>query len=80
MTNIPQTPDLTITRPRVRSGDRHNWQYNPMAAQLVAENKIFYVYLADGEAAIKKHAEMSGIPFSTITEVSQIFDPTTADN
>jgi hypothetical protein len=51
-----------------------------MAAQLVAENKIFYVYLADGEAAIKKHAEMSGIPFSTITEVSQIFDPTTADN
>jgi hypothetical protein len=34
---------------------------------------------ADGEAAIV-YAELSGIPFSTITEAAQIIDPTTANN
>ncbi|MCG6902037.1 MAG: DUF4242 domain-containing protein [Rhodobacter sp.] len=51
------------------------WQHS-----YVADNKTFCVYLAASEAEIKKHAELSGIPFTTITEVSQIIDPLTANN
>jgi hypothetical protein len=46
----------------------------------VAGDKTFCVYLADGEASIQKHAELSGIPFARITEVSQVIDPLTANN
>lgn len=38
------------------------------------------IYLADGEDSIRKHAELSGIPISKITEVPQIIDPLTANN
>ncbi len=56
-------------------GSAIQWQHS-----YVAGDKTFCIYLADGEAAIKKHAELSGIPFSKITEVSQVIDPTTANN
>ena len=55
--------------------NRVQWQHS-----YVAGDKTFCVYLADGEAAIQKHAELSGIPFSKITEATQIIDPTTANN
>jgi hypothetical protein len=44
----------------------------------VAADKTFCVYLAKDEAIIRKHAEMSGFPATTITEVSKTIDPTTA--
>ena len=44
----------------------------------VADNKTFCVYLAKDEAIIRKHAEISGFPASTITEVKKMIDPTTA--
>jgi Protein of unknown function (DUF4242) len=44
----------------------------------VAADKTFCVYLAKDEAAIRKHAEISGFPASKITEVKRIIDPTTA--
>ncbi len=56
-------------------GNAIQWQHS-----YVAGDKTFCIYLADGEDAIKKHAELSGIPFTAITEVSQIIDPTTANN
>ena len=43
----------------------------------VADNKTFCVYLATGEAVIRKHAEISGFPASKITEVRKMIDPTT---
>ena len=43
----------------------------------VADNKTFCVYLANDEAVIRKHAEISGFPASTITEVKKMIDPTT---
>lgn len=46
----------------------------------VAASKTFCVYFAQDEAVIKKHADLSGIPFSKITEVLQIIDPLTANN
>ena len=51
------------------------WQHS-----YVAGDKTFCVYLADDEDAIRKHAELSGIPFSKVTEVPQIIDPLTANN
>ena len=35
-------------------------------------------HLAEDEVAIHKHAEISGFPATTITEVKGIIDPTTA--
>ena len=44
----------------------------------VADNKTFCVYLAQDEATIRKHAEISGFPATKITEVRKMIDPTTA--
>jgi hypothetical protein len=44
----------------------------------VADDKTFCVYLASGEAIIRKHAEISGFPATKITEVKKSIDPTTA--
>ena len=43
----------------------------------VADDKTFCVYLAKDEAIIRKHAEISGFPATTITEIRAIIDPTT---
>ena len=45
----------------------------------VTGSKTFCIYLAESEEAIRKHAELSGFPANTITEVRRIIDPTTAD-
>lgn len=55
--------------------NRVQWQHS-----YVAGDKTFCVYLAEGEDVIREHAELSGIPVSTITEIPQIIDPTTANN
>ena len=44
----------------------------------VADDKTFCVYLAEDEAAIREHAELSGFPANRITEVRRTIDPTTA--
>lgn len=56
-------------------GSSIQWQHS-----YVAGDKTFCIYLATDEAAIKKHSELSGIPFSKVTEVPQIIDPLTANN
>jgi hypothetical protein len=40
--------------------------------------KTFCAYLAEDEAIIRKHAEISGFPATKITEVKRMIDPTTA--
>ncbi len=52
-----------------------HWQHSYVAA-----DKTFCIYLADSEDTIRKHAELSGIPVTRITEVPQIIDPLTANN
>jgi Protein of unknown function (DUF4242) len=44
----------------------------------VAADKTFCVYLAQDEAIIRKHAEISGFPANKVTEVRRMIDPTTA--
>lgn len=52
-----------------------HWQHSYVAA-----DKTFCVYLAPDEDAIRKHAELSGVHVTTITEIPQIIDPLTANN
>ena len=49
------------------------WQHS-----LVAGDKIFCVYLADDEAAIRKHSEISDIPITAIYPVDRVMDPSSA--
>jgi hypothetical protein len=56
-------------------GQRIQWQHS-----YVAGDKTFCIYLADGEDTIRRHAELSGIPVSRITEIPRIVDPLTANN
>lgn len=51
------------------------WQHS-----YVAGDKTFCVYLAKDEVTLMKHAELSGIPVASITEIPQIIDPLTANN
>jgi hypothetical protein len=44
----------------------------------VAGDKTFCVYLATDEAVIHKHAEITGFPATTVTEIRKMIDPTTA--
>lgn len=44
----------------------------------VARDKTFCVYLAEDEKSILEHAQLSGFPANTITEVPTVIDPTTA--
>lgn len=46
----------------------------------VTADKMFCVYLAEGKSVIQRHAEISGFPATTITEISKTIDPTAADN
>lgn len=45
----------------------------------VTGSKTFCIYLAESEEAIRQHAELSGFPANTITEVTRVIDPTTAE-
>ncbi|HSF78546.1 MAG TPA: DUF4242 domain-containing protein [Steroidobacteraceae bacterium] len=45
----------------------------------VTQDKIYCVYIAPDEAAIREHARLSGFPANSISEVKNIIDPTTAD-
>ena len=46
----------------------------------VAGDKIYCVYIAPDEAAVKKHAEMGGFPANKIHRVRTKIDPTTAES
>lgn len=50
------------------------WQHS-----YVTGDKTFCIYLAENEEASRKHAELSGFPATTITEVTTVIDPTTAN-
>lgn len=45
----------------------------------VTDDKIYCVYNAADEAAIKTHAQRGGFPANTIARVRSVIDPTTAE-
>ena len=56
-------------------GGAIQWQHT-----YVTGDKAFCIYLTASEAVIRTHAELSGIPVTHITEITQIIDPMTANN
>jgi hypothetical protein len=51
------------------------WQHSYVAA-----DRTFCVYLAEDEAVIRQHAEISGFPATRIVEITKVIDPSTARN
>jgi len=45
----------------------------------VTDNKVYCVYIAPNEAAVRAHAEQGGFPANSVAEVKTIIDPTTAE-
>jgi len=41
--------------------------------------KVYCVYIAEDEAAIREHAEQGGFPANRISEITSVIDPTTAE-
>jgi hypothetical protein len=44
----------------------------------VVDDKTFCIYLAEDEAAVRAHSQLSGFPASRITEVRSVLEPMTA--
>jgi hypothetical protein len=45
----------------------------------VTDDKIYCVYVAPNEEAIRKHAEKGGFPANRISRIRTVIDPTTAE-
>jgi len=45
----------------------------------VTGDKIYCVYIAPDEAAVREHANRGGFPANRVSEVKGIIDPTTAE-
>jgi hypothetical protein len=45
----------------------------------VTADKIYCVYIAPNEEAVRKHAQMGGFPANSVAEIKTIIDPTTAE-
>ena len=45
----------------------------------VTPDKVYCVYIAPNEAAIREHAERGGFPVNRISPIATMIDPTTAE-
>ena len=45
----------------------------------VTDDKIYCVYLADSADDVREHASRTGLPATTVQEVRDVIDPTTAE-
>jgi hypothetical protein len=46
----------------------------------VTDNKVYCVYIAESEQAIREHAKAGGFPANKISEIRTMIDPTTAES
>ena len=58
---------LSTLAPRVQ------WQQS-----FVTGDKVYCVYIADDEQAIREHAELSGFPATQVSRVAAVLDPASA--
>jgi Protein of unknown function (DUF4242) len=45
----------------------------------VTQDKIYCVYIAPDENAVREHARLGGFPANRISQVHEVIDPTTAE-
>ncbi|MDT4332271.1 DUF4242 domain-containing protein [Methylomonas sp. MED-D] len=55
-------------------GPRIQWLHS-----YVTGDKVYCIYIADNEQAIREHAEQGGFPANRIEEIKTVIDPTTGD-
>jgi hypothetical protein len=74
------TPEQFVAISQTSCGVLH--QLGPKIQWLhsyVTVDKIYCVYIAPDEKAIREHAKQGGFPANRIEEVTQVIDPTTAE-
>ncbi len=45
----------------------------------VTDDKVYCVYIAPDEAAVREHAERGGFPADRVSVIKSVIDPTTAE-
>jgi uncharacterized protein DUF4242 len=45
----------------------------------VTDDKVYCVYIAPNEQALREHASKGGFPINRVSQVKEIIDPTTAE-
>ncbi|WP_020484604.1 DUF4242 domain-containing protein [Methylomonas sp. MK1] len=55
-------------------GPRIQWLHS-----YVTGDKVYCIYIAENEQAIREHAEHGGFPANRIEQITTIIDPTTGD-
>ena len=45
----------------------------------VTDDKIYCLYIARDEEAVRKHAQQGGFPANRVAEIRSVIDPTTAE-
>lgn len=45
----------------------------------VTDDKIYCIYIAPSEDAVREHAEKGGFPANRVSEIRTVIDPTTAE-
>ena len=46
----------------------------------VTDDKVYCIYIAPNEAAVREHAEQGEFPANRISSIKSVIDPTTAEN
>ena len=46
----------------------------------ITKDKIYCIYIAPDEQAVKEHAQKGGFPANRISEIKTMIDPTTAED
>ena len=64
----------TVLQQMNRSGKDVQW-----IESYVTPNKLYCVYNAPDEDAVREHAKLGGFPANSIARVSRVIDPTTAE-
>ena len=55
-------------------GPRIQWLHS-----YVTDDKIYCVYIAPDEGAVREHAQQGGFPANRISRIRSVIDPTTAE-
>jgi hypothetical protein len=45
----------------------------------VTSDKVYCVYLAEDETAIREHSDRAGVPVSAVNQVTSVLDPVTGE-
>ena len=55
-------------------GPRIQW-----VQSFVTDDKIYCIYIAADEAAVREHAQLGGFPANSVAQVRSVIDPTTSE-